>query len=151
MTEPPDAPPDDRPDLTPPPPPPPALDAAEEPITAGATLGAGCAGFALFFVAALVIGGLAAIPNGQGGIFVFVICVVTLIAAFVTAVRNAASRRRGLLVRGAIGFGVAAVVFGGCLAIVADLRAALLPELDTLPFEHFALWLERTRRYSFYL
>jgi len=36
-------------------------------------------------------------------------------------------------------------------SLVADLRAALLPESQTVPFEHFAIWLERTRRYSFYL
>jgi hypothetical protein len=36
-------------------------------------------------------------------------------------------------------------------SLAADLRAALLPELAALPFETFAVWLERTRRYSFYL
>jgi len=33
----------------------------------------------------------------------------------------------------------------------ADLRAVLLPRLKDLPLETFAVWLERTRRYSFYL
>jgi hypothetical protein len=36
-------------------------------------------------------------------------------------------------------------------SLAADLRAALLPELAALPLETFAVWLERTRRYSFYL
>lgn len=35
--------------------------------------------------------------------------------------------------------------------IAADLAAALLPELDAMKFGTFAIWLERTRRYSFYL
>jgi len=33
----------------------------------------------------------------------------------------------------------------------ADLRKVLLPELEKVEFARFALWLERTRRYSFYL
>jgi KAP family P-loop domain len=36
-------------------------------------------------------------------------------------------------------------------SLAADLRGALLPELASLPFDRFAIWLERTRRYSFYL
>ena len=36
-------------------------------------------------------------------------------------------------------------------SLAADLGAALLPELEELPLETFAVWLERTRRYSFYL
>jgi len=36
-------------------------------------------------------------------------------------------------------------------AIAADLAEALLPELREMKFETFAIWLERTRRYSFYL
>lgn len=35
--------------------------------------------------------------------------------------------------------------------LAADLGAVLLPEHATMPFEHFTTWLERTRRYSFYL
>ena len=36
-------------------------------------------------------------------------------------------------------------------ALAADLRATLMPELSQLSFGDFAVWLERTRRYSFYL
>ena len=36
-------------------------------------------------------------------------------------------------------------------SLAADLRASLLPELEHLEFNTFAVWLERTRRYSFYL
>jgi len=36
-------------------------------------------------------------------------------------------------------------------ALAADLRGALLPELEGLAFDRFTIWLERTRRYSFYL
>lgn len=36
-------------------------------------------------------------------------------------------------------------------SLATDLRAVLLPELKDLPLETFAVWLERTRRYSFYL
>jgi hypothetical protein len=35
--------------------------------------------------------------------------------------------------------------------LAVDLRQALLPELGDVEFARFALWLERTRRYSFYL
>jgi KAP family P-loop domain len=36
-------------------------------------------------------------------------------------------------------------------SIAADLRAVLLPPLESLLFVRFASWFERTRRYSFYL
>lgn len=36
-------------------------------------------------------------------------------------------------------------------SLATDLSKALMPELQDLPFAQFALWLERTRRYSFYL
>jgi hypothetical protein len=36
-------------------------------------------------------------------------------------------------------------------SIAADLTAVLLPELKDLPFDRFAFWFERTRRYSFYV
>lgn len=36
-------------------------------------------------------------------------------------------------------------------SLAKDLDSALLPEAKKLPSEHFAVWLERTRRYSFYL
>jgi hypothetical protein len=35
--------------------------------------------------------------------------------------------------------------------LARDLREALLPEAKDLSFGHFAVWLEKTRRYSFYL
>ena len=36
-------------------------------------------------------------------------------------------------------------------SIAADLASVLLPELSDLPFDRFAFWFERTRRYSFYV
>ena len=36
-------------------------------------------------------------------------------------------------------------------SLATDLSSALTPELQDLPFSQFTLWLERTRRYSFYL
>jgi hypothetical protein len=36
-------------------------------------------------------------------------------------------------------------------SIARDLEKVLLPDFENLPFERFAFWFERTRRYSFYL
>ena len=98
--------------------PPPAPDA--RPIGVGATIGAGCGGFVAFFVALLFIGGSAATANRPlSGILIFVVLALVLVGVFVAAVRNATPRGRGLLVRAAIGFGIAAAVFGSCLAAIS--------------------------------
>jgi hypothetical protein len=39
----------------------------------------------------------------------------------------------------------------GVRSLATDLGEALMPELQDFPFTEFTLWLERTRRYSFYL
>jgi hypothetical protein len=116
MTDPTEAP--DAPRDVPPPHVPPPLD--DRPVGLGTTLGAGCLGFVAFFVVLAVVGGMAAVPNEPlAGIIVLVVGALIVVALFVAVVRSATRRGRALLVRGAIGFGIAAAIFGGCLAAIS--------------------------------
>ena len=80
----------------------------------GATLAAGCAGFIVFYIGAfaLVIGMARADATGAA-----VVGALILIVA-VTVVKNAGAGGRAILARVAVGVAVAALVFGGCLALV---------------------------------
>ena len=78
------------------------------------TIAAGCAGFFAFYIGGMAV----AIGSARGGgIGVgFVLALIVVVAA--TAYRNTTAGGRALLARMAIGIGVAALVFGGCLALV---------------------------------
>ena len=116
MTDPTEAP--DGPRDVPPPHVPPPLD--DRPVGLGTTLGAGCLGFVAFFVVLAVVGGMAAVPNAAAaGFAILVVGTLAVVALFVAVVRSATRRGRALLVRGAIGFGIAAAIFGGCLAAIS--------------------------------
>jgi hypothetical protein len=94
---------------------------SDQPGTAGALggpLALGCAGFVTFYaiaaVFALAIGAL------EWGALALAVLLALAVALFVSSARRAAPGGRVRYARFAVGFGVAAVVFGGCLALVIN-------------------------------
>ena len=100
--------------LPPPPSPlPPPSPAA--PIGGGRSVALGCGGFLLFWVAFAVLGSAFAssVPVG-------VVVLVAAIVGVVALVRGGDQRRRAVMARLAIGFAVAAVIFGGCIVAISN-------------------------------
>jgi hypothetical protein len=85
------------------------------PIGTASAIGFGCAGFIGFFVVA----GLIALGFASGAV-VGVALLVVLVGAIVGGLRGAAPRTRAVMARVGVGFGIAAVVFGGCIAVIAQ-------------------------------
>ena len=85
------------------------------PPSTGRSLALGCGGFLLFWVAFALLGSSFA-SSVPLGVTVLAGVVVGAIVVF----RGADAPRRALLARVAVGFAVAAVIFGGCLAIIAN-------------------------------
>jgi hypothetical protein len=79
------------------------------------SVAAGCAGFIVFYISGFAL----AIATARGGTIgaVFVGALILVVAA--TAVRSAPASSRPILARVAAGVAVAALVFGGCLALLA--------------------------------
>lgn len=79
------------------------------------TVAAGCAGFLAFY-----IGGMAlAIASARSGGIGLGVVLALIVALAVMVFRNTTAGGRPILARVALGIGVAALVFGGCLALVA--------------------------------
>jgi len=96
-----------------PPPVPPAASPAP-PISGGRSVALGCGGFLLFWVAFAALGSAFAsnVPFGAALLIAAVVAVVAL-------VRGGDARQRAVMARLAIGFAVAAVIFGGCIVAIS--------------------------------
>ena len=79
------------------------------------SVAAGCVGFLIFYLGgfALAIGGARAGKVGAAIVSLLILIVATFV------VSSAGASGRPMLARVAIGIGVAALVFGGCLALLA--------------------------------
>ena len=86
------------------------------PISTGRSLALGCAGFGAFFLFAAVAGGLVASTGAAGAAAVALVAAV----AVVGLLRGNDARGRAVLARLAVGFAAGAVLFGGCLVLVAN-------------------------------
>ena len=86
------------------------------PISTGRSIALGCAGFLAFFLFAALAGGLIASTGGAGAVAVALVAVV----AVAGLLRGGDARRRAVLARLALGFAAGAVLFGGCLVLVAN-------------------------------
>ena len=94
---------------------------SDQPETAkapGSPLALGCAGFVTFYAIAAVFA--LAIGTLEWGALALVVLLALAIALFVSSARRATPAGRVRHARFAVGFGVAAVVFGGCLALVIN-------------------------------
>ena len=90
-------------------------DAPPPPRAPGNPLALGCGGFVSFFALAALVGLLATAIG-----WAVLVPIAIGVAFLVQAVRGATPAGRTGLARFAVGFGIAAVVFGGCLVLVAN-------------------------------
>lgn len=79
------------------------------------SIGLGCLGFVGFFVLAAIVIPMSLGAGAVGGVVIALVLIVVAVGAF----RSATPRGRAQLVRVAVGFGLALVVFGGCLAMLS--------------------------------
>jgi hypothetical protein len=93
----------------------PASPPSPKPLRTGRSVALGCGGFLLFYVAA----GITAAAIGAGGPFGIVV-VVALVVGLVLLVRGADAATRAVLGRMAVGFAIAAVIFGGCIVALSN-------------------------------
>jgi hypothetical protein len=84
------------------------------PIGPGRTFALGCGGFLLFWVAFGVLGSAFASSPAVGAVML-----VAVIVGVVALVRGGDRRTRAVMARLAVGFTIAAVIFGGCIALIS--------------------------------
>lgn len=88
------------------------------PIGAARSTALGCAGFVGFFVFAGTVGG--ALGEGAAGMVITLLAVGLAILWGAKELRGASAHTRAVAVRVAIGFVVGLLLFGGCLAVIAN-------------------------------
>jgi len=87
-------------------------------IGTGQSIALGCGGFVAFFVLAAFLAG--AMSEGGAAAIVTLLGVVALLVWGVVKARRSDPHTRAVVVRLAIGFVVALLLFGGCLALIAN-------------------------------